>query len=287
MVKGGIMKPGIQRILAGSLAVLLVSLACGINVDLTQPPPPTDIPPATQVAQTFAALTAANAPGAQVGATSTPAAAADTPTAVVFTSTPQPTTVTSDALCYAGPGDSYEVVSAIKQGTQVKLLGKGAASGWWVLANPIYTDPCWIMKQYVSIDPSVDTSALKEYAVPPTPTPMLSFTVSYDYLNICSGWDPAFQVTNTSSMAFRSYDVVVTDSNTSTYYERKANDFGKPSGCSLSSSISELGPNQTGWVHTFGFPYNLTGKKLDATITLCTEDGLGGACVTRSLQFKP
>lgn len=289
------MNSGVKRLLAAGLAVLLVSLACSINIDLTQPPPPTNLPPEVIVAQTLTAIaqSAAGAPAAPtVGATVPPAQVVSTSTlaftpTLIFTSTPQPTTVTADALCYAGPGDSYEVVSAIQKGTKVKLLGKGAVLGWWVLENPIYTDPCWIMEQYVSIDPAFDTSNLIEYTVPPTPTPMLSFDVQYAYLNICNGWDPTFQVTNTSGIAFQSYDAVVEDSSNSTNYERKANDFGKPNGCGLLSSIPKLAPGQSGWIHVFGFQYNLIGKKLDATITLCTEKNQGGDCVTQSLQFKP
>ena len=278
------MKHGQWHILIWGLAVLLVSLACGINIDLT-PPPPTVIAPGTFVAQTFAALTQSGA-----GATPLPTATADatfTPVQVQDTSTPQPTTVTTDALCYAGPGETYEVVSNIKAGTQVKLLGRGAQAGWWVLENPVYKDPCWIMQQFVSIDPSIDTSNLLVYAVPPTPTPKANFLIQYQYLSLCNGWDPVLSVTNTSGTTFRSYDAYVVDSAANSKYERTANGFDKPLGCSFSQSISQLGPGQQGWVHVFGFPYNLVGKKLDATVSLCTDVNLGGHCITKSLRFTP
>jgi uncharacterized protein YraI len=282
------MKLGLKRILAGGVTVLLVSLACSINVDLGQSSH-TNLPTDTVVARTLEALTqpavgTTTSLATEVTFTSTAVVGTSTP---VSTSTPQPTTVTSEALCYAGPGDAYEVVSSIKPGTQVKLLGRGALSGWLVLANPIYTDPCWIMSQYVSMDPSIDTSTLIVYAVPPTPTPDLGFQLQYQFLNICSGWDPVFSVRNTGGKTFRSYDAVVVDSNATTQYERKANDFGKPSGCSLSSSIPQLGANQSGWVHAFGFGYSIVNKKLEATVTLCTGTAQNGDCTTQSLPFSP
>ncbi len=288
------MKLGIKRILAGCVAVLLVSLACGINVDLGQSSP-TKIPVGTLVAQTItaqaqSAADTATSAAAETVSSSTPVTGTQTPASIAtatITSTPQPTTVMHDTLCYAGPGDAYEVVSTIKQGTQVTLLGVGALTGWLVLQNPVYGDPCWALSKDVTVDPSVDISTLTIYPVPPTPTPALSFQLGYLSLNICSGWDPAFSVKNTGVMTFRSYDAIVVDKNTSTNYERKANDFGQPSGCSLSSSIPQLGSGQSGWVHVFGFGYNLTGKKLHATVTLCTGTNQSGDCATQSLQFTP
>jgi hypothetical protein len=100
-------------------------------------------------------------------ATSTPAIT-DTPAP---TATPQNPLVLRDTLCWVGPGPQYDVVSALLANTRVELIGRGTVTGWWVVTNPIYKDPCWVQAVDVQIEPGFDTSALKLIAPPPTPSP--------------------------------------------------------------------------------------------------------------------
>lgn len=94
-------------------------------------------------------------------------APAPTPVAPTITPTPGPSVVTEDTLCWIGPGGRYEVVSSLKNGTQVELLGKGNVSGWWVILNPRYHDPCWIMQEALRVDPNTNTASLTVYSAPP------------------------------------------------------------------------------------------------------------------------
>ena len=73
-------------------------------------------------------------------------------------------------LCWRGPGPAYEVVSALKISTRVEIIGKGSISGWWIVRNPIYHDPCWVMASAIRIDPGFDLSSLPIIFPPPTPT---------------------------------------------------------------------------------------------------------------------
>jgi len=103
----------------------------------------------------------------------TPILATDTPGAPTSTPTPQNPLVTTTAYCWSGPTTktlSYELISSIQAGTRVQLLGRGVVDGWWVVRNPRYNDPCWIQQEYVQIDPGYDTSTLRTFPVPPTPT---------------------------------------------------------------------------------------------------------------------
>jgi hypothetical protein len=79
--------------------------------------------------------------------------------------------VIKSSLCWEGPGPVYLVVSAVKNGERVELLGRGSPSGWWVIDNPIYHDPCWVTQDVLQIDPSFDSANLKIFYPPPTPTP--------------------------------------------------------------------------------------------------------------------
>jgi hypothetical protein len=87
-----------------------------------------------------------------------------------FTPTPENPLVTKDALCWIGPGDTYEVVSALKTGTRLELLGRGNTAGWWVVRDPIYHSPCWISDNFIQIDPNTNISGLQIFYAPPSPT---------------------------------------------------------------------------------------------------------------------
>ncbi len=153
------------------LGLLALSAACNLpkaNTEAGQK--------ATGIVETAAALltgTAASLP------TPVPATAAPLPTDTSVPTqvpTPKPPTVISDALCWVGPGSQYEVVSAIRTGTQVELLGQGSIAGWLVVRNPIYHDPCWIEASRVQIDSGYDLSGLKIFYPPPSPTPTSTLT---------------------------------------------------------------------------------------------------------------
>ena len=157
--------------LAGTVLMLMV-LACNLSTAT-----PTLNANATMIAATVTAVQT-SAPSLQTTAppsvTSTPAPTDTFPPQV--TSTPANPVVIRDSLCWLGPGDVYEVVSSVKTGTQVKLLGRGSLSGWLIISNPIYHDPCWIKAANLQIDTNYDLSALPVVNPPPTPTPTITNT---------------------------------------------------------------------------------------------------------------
>ena len=98
--------------------------------------------------------------------------------------TPQKPLVLKTTLCWVGPGTKYEVVSGLKQGENVEVIGRGSIDGWFIIRNPTYRDPCWVQASDLQIDPGFDVNALKIYnppAIPtktPKPTPIPSATLS-------------------------------------------------------------------------------------------------------------
>jgi hypothetical protein len=147
-------------------AAALALFGCSLQVAT---PIPT-VGPALYVATVGALQTrAVETAGAQgFGVTDTPA-----PTNTLLplpSGAPESPLVTSDTLCWRGPGPQYEVISSVKQGTAVSLLGRGVIAGWFVIRNPIYGDPCWIQANVLQIPSSVDVSALPVYNPPWTPT---------------------------------------------------------------------------------------------------------------------
>lgn len=142
-----------KRYLSLFLMFFVMSLACNLpsNIPLTETP--TEAPPAPAVPE-------------EVQATETPAPI-NTSTS---TPVPQNPLVLRDSLCWVGPGNKYDVVSALKTGTRIELIGRGTVDGWWVISNPIYKDACWVRAEDIQIEPGFDTSTLKLIDPPPLPT---------------------------------------------------------------------------------------------------------------------
>ena len=109
----------------------------------------------------------------------------------------------------------------------------------------------------------------------------------YDDMDGCVGWDPAFQVTNTGSVTFRSYDIEAYDTVADVTKRVSVDHFDETSGCPVVTAIPQLDPGMTGWVHAYSFHYDPTGNPLQVSVTLCTDIGLGGTCITQSLNVTP
>ena len=154
---------------AASICLLLCLLAAGCNL----PSGESNVDAAaTLAAATLDALrtaVAATLTAAPPPSSSTlPPVVAAPPT---LTSAPQNPVVTQLALCWTGPGNAYPVVSSVKVGVSVELMGVGSVAGWYIIKNPTYHDPCWIEGKNLKIDPNYNLSTLKIYNPPPTPGP--------------------------------------------------------------------------------------------------------------------
>ncbi len=159
-----------RRMLCLGLLLLLAVIAC----NLPSAAVPTNslqfaVPSITHaVSQTTTAISTAE----PIGTLSITPIPSLTDTSVPAVSpTPQNPLVKIDSLCWGGPGKTYEVISTIRSGTRVVLLGRGIIDGWWIVKNPTYHDPCWLPAGSLQIDPAMDLSGLQVYKVPPTPTP--------------------------------------------------------------------------------------------------------------------
>jgi uncharacterized protein YgiM (DUF1202 family) len=94
-----------------------------------------------------------------------------TPTATnTIQPAPQKPTVLKTTLCWIGPGTEYEVVSSLKQGENVEVIGRGSIDGWLIIRNPTYHDPCWVQASDLQVDASLDVNALQIYNPPSKPT---------------------------------------------------------------------------------------------------------------------
>jgi hypothetical protein len=81
---------------------------------------------------------------------------------------PRPPLVIAFAGCWKGPGENYELVSHISQGTRVDLYGIGSVPGWFLIINPYFRQVCWIQAANLSIHAGTDMS---KYPVMTPPAP--------------------------------------------------------------------------------------------------------------------
>lgn len=151
------------RIILASLALCLIAIACNLPGAATTPTPETQLEAPVQLPTETPTLDLALGPF-----TDTPLPT-ETPLPSM-TPTPENPLVLRTTLCWVGPGAQYEVVSALKEGERVELLGQGSIPDWWIVLNPIYRDPCWVQAKDLQIEPGYDTSGLQTYYPPPTPT---------------------------------------------------------------------------------------------------------------------
>ncbi len=135
---------------------------------------------ATMIAATVAVLQTGVAATQTAQVTEALPTLAPTPSAVptpspffmpLATVEPRPPVVTALALCWTGPGPAYPVVSSVKVGTAVDVLGVGSQTGWFVIQNPTYHNRCWIEAKNLQLDPNFSVAGLQVYNPPPTPGP--------------------------------------------------------------------------------------------------------------------
>lgn len=139
-------------------SVLILLAACG-----PQPTPQVDAM-ATAVAQAAYDLLTQTATAASltpVPPTMTQTATAtETPTLTPTSSEPprRPQTVNFAACWLGGPGLPNALDSNINKGKAVDLLGQGNVTGWYVIRNPYFHRPCWILATDLKIFPGTDLS---------------------------------------------------------------------------------------------------------------------------------
>ena len=153
-----------------SLTLFIAAMSCSLPGLASRP----GLAATSVVATLFSLQTSAPASEEVLATVAQPPAAPLVPSATSTpspTQTPLPPVVIVKALCWRGPGSAYPVVSSIKVGTVVVLLGVGSNPGWFIIENPIYHDRCWIEAANLQIDPNLNVSLLKVYNPPPTPGP--------------------------------------------------------------------------------------------------------------------
>jgi hypothetical protein len=275
--------PGLPQTDSGALGT---SLAVTLNaiIEATQNALPVTSSPTIQ-------------PSPTLNGTISPGPATKTPTetaTVLLIHTPTPffpqISVSVPTNCRVGPGNQYERVGALLVGETVQVYARDPTGDFWYIQNPDSSNEyCWVWGKYATVTGL--TYILPVYTPPPTPTatatPLPSFDASFSGLVICTGWWPEIRLKNTGLLTFRSVGISLKDTNTSTSVYSSSDGFNDNPDCTTSTSRKTLLAGKSVTVSAPGFVYDPTGHKLRATITLCSDTGQSGTCVTDTITFTP
>ena len=288
--------------------LLVLTQACAPPGTAT--PDPNSV--STAIAQTVTALTQTFEPGIPVTGDETPTATqvftpspelpsptpSVTPSAIiVFTATPATPQiyVSVPTNCRVGPGTVYQRVGALLVGEVAEVVGRHATRDYWVIRNPDRPgELCWLWGEYATV--TGNAGSLPEYEPPPTPTPSPtatpapSFTAAYSGIESCAGigWWVDIQLTNPAGgIPFQSISMTVRDTTTNAVLSLYSDDFTDRSGCVETNTRDTLPSGENRMVSSPVFVEDPSGRALLATITLCSNPGQNGLCVTRTINFTP
>jgi hypothetical protein len=188
--------------------------------------------------------------------------------------------------CRVGPGRVYDRVGALLVGQVSEVVGRDFTGNYWYIRNPNQlNDYCWLWGEYATVTGNL--AVLPQFTPPPTPTPMPAFEAQFNGLDTCVGWWVDIQLSNTGGLAFRSVSLTVRDTVTDATVSAYADNFTRVDGCLNTSTRDTLNPGDTRSISSPAFSYNPTGHELRATITLCSNLGQNGTCVTEAIRFTP
>jgi uncharacterized protein YgiM (DUF1202 family) len=203
------------------------------------------------------------------------------PTYTFTPSTPM-VSVSLETNCRTGPGTGYDAIgNGLQVGQTAEVLGRDSSGQFWIIRDP--DNPaiiCWLWGQYATV--TGDWQSLPVMTPPPTPTPIPAFTVAFYALDQCMVMRyTRLQITNTGELTWESMTVTVLDLDTAISSAPRTDDtFTDATSCGETTVLQDLTPGESGIIYTQGFNYNLPGHNLQATVTLCTQNGLAGTCLT-------
>ncbi|MBL7164751.1 MAG: hypothetical protein ISS57_19360 [Anaerolineales bacterium] len=231
-----------------------------------------------------------------------PPTATDTPVYTVTpsltlppTNTPTPgvpmVSVSVDTNCRIGTGKVFELLGALLVGEETEIIARDPSGLYWYVKNPDRGGFCWLWGNYATT--KGDTGSLPVFTpLPtptqtPTPTPVINFNVSFHEVDGCVGWNIEFEITNNGELMFQSVSTSVTDNDTAQTVTSQYDKFEEWNGCLAGSTYQDLDPGDTGYTTSGTLMNDPTGHDLDASVQLCTQNGLGGTCLTKNLSFTP
>jgi hypothetical protein len=255
----------------------------------------------TQVAEALLAPTETSIPTATAAPPTSTTEPSNTPTPEEADGTPGATQtsfspslsgpavqVSVDTNCRSGPGKSYTYLGALMVGEEAVIVGKDPSGTYWYITNPDEEEGyCWIWGFYATI--AGNTGPLPIYTPGPTPTLEPKFSTDIHQVETCGGvWQVEFIIKNNGVDTLESVSTYVKDTVTGNDTSvTSLNSFVEKTGCTDKSSYGRLHPKDKGYTVSRDLANDPTGHLTYVEVTVCTEDGLHGACRTREFYVTP
>lgn len=283
---------GHLRAIAGLLIMTLLCAACGAPPTVTDPPELQ-----TAIAETVEALTW-NAIDTAAAPTATPSATASaTPTLTLtptITTTPTPTVITASVSmtsnCRSAPSAGSSPLGAIEAGETVELVGRTTFPNYWYVSNPDRPgEYCWLWGEQVTVVGDTDPLPVLTPAFTPVPpAPLVSVAADFEGFQICGGLHAIFKVRNTGRTTFATAQRYIKDLDSgSTVFNAELDRHpfapSAPECPPGHSNILEPGATAYIYIPVDDVPY---GDLARASLKICTEDYLGGHCLTVAVDFR-
>jgi len=299
-----------QRIVL-SLTVVLVLVLQACNLPSGAPTEEPTPDPLVAAQLTITALAEQNPPTEAIPTFTALPSLSPTPE---FTSTPAFTqtpafaylTLSQATNCRVGSAVEFELVDTFQPGQTIEVVGKHPFDNYWYVRSPnnpgVY---CWMWGAYA---PGANLNNVPILTPPATYTPVPtatatssggviippiivvikpSFTASYVNQGKCLNWWARIAINNSGMVDVKSISISLKDTITNKTSNSSLDGFQDVSACALTQIIPTLAAGQSTTVVSPSLSDDPTGHKLSATITLCTQPGLGGGCSSSTIEFTP
>jgi len=214
------------------------------------------------------------------------------------TETPSPTStatpsivtisVTVDTNCRSGPGKVYDYRGGLFVGETAEVLGKSSSGNYWYIRLPKNPSTfCWVTGEYATVNG--DTAILPVFTPAPTPTPAAAFTFSYRNFGVGPGYQCLlFDVKNTGSVIWESFRLESQNNTQGVEGTTARDDFTNyDQWCTSMGGPASLTSGSSGTAYAIiTMPGNPSGNSGTAILTLCSQNGLAGQCLTQTVNFN-
>lgn len=212
-----------------------------------------------------------------------------TPT-TTLTPTPENASVyvSQNTNCRTGQGTSFDWLVTLLAGTEAEAVGVDTTGNYWYIRRPDQpTGFCWLWGEYAT--PTGPYQLLPVYTPIPTPTPGFDFKITYhsNVGNCAWYWVLQYRIDNTGGYTLESWKSTATDNTGgSDPIPNEQDKFYDISACSPAGEQVDLTPGEAYYVNAI-FDNDPTGHDLTVKVKICTEDGLGGDCLTKTIRHTP
>jgi hypothetical protein len=209
------------------------------------------------------------------------------------TSTPTPNVAmiyaSGDTNCREGQGSDFAWLASLQTGDEAEVVGidnTGEYPYWYIRRPDQPNSFCWLWGKYAT--PSGPYQSLPVFTPMPTPTPGMQFSITYQSLETCLGyWGLLYHIENTGAVTLESFRVTANDhTGGSNPQDAERDTFVQYSGCATVASQNDLESGE-GQHIVMVFNNNPTGHDITTKFKICSEDALGGECVTRTYRHTP